>query len=346
MSIQTYSSTIRRKEMDAVLTCMVDEKTGPGELNMRLVQQVKDYFKVAGAVALRSPALALKYALAALGTEKGCGIMVSALAPDWQYSAVLDAGYTPVILDIDEETLLVTEDVVRDGIKKGGRVLLFHETSGFLPDFSAFLEIGIPVIEDISQSAGASEDDKKAGSFGIFSILGLEQNDILTAGGGAVLIAPQAREWTVLKSIADDLPSTDKLPDINAALAFIQLKELDRNELIRKEMREAYCRSLMQGRYKTINEKIDNAVSAVYSFPVVLAGDIKDVVDYALRKDIETSEAFKDSIVYCRRKSEEADVSSCIKAMSLSLRCLNFPLYPRLGNAQSVKIAKVLSTLP
>jgi len=61
MSIQTYSSTIRRKEMDAVLTCMVDEKTGPGELNARLVQQTKDYFKVAGAVALRSPALALKY---------------------------------------------------------------------------------------------------------------------------------------------------------------------------------------------------------------------------------------------------------------------------------------------
>ena len=31
--IQTYSTTIRRKEMDAVLTCMVDERIGPGELN-------------------------------------------------------------------------------------------------------------------------------------------------------------------------------------------------------------------------------------------------------------------------------------------------------------------------
>ena len=346
MSIQTYSSTIRRKEMDAVLTCMVDEKTGPGELNMRLVQQVKDYFKAAGAVALRSPALALKYALVALGTESGSGIMVSALAPDWQYSAVLDAGYKPVVLDVDEETLLVTEDAIREGMKKGGRVLLFHETSGFLPDFSALLGIGVPVIEDISQSAGASEDDKKAGSFGVFSILGLEQDDILTAGGGAVLIAPQPREWTVLKSIADELPSTDKLPDINSALAFVQLKELDRNELIRKEMKEAYSRSLMQGRYKTILEKYDGAVSAVYSFPVVLTGDVKDVKEYALRKEIETDETFRGSIVFCRRKSDDAEINSCIKAMSLSLRCLNFPLYPRLGNTQSVKVAKVLSTLP
>ena len=346
MSIQTYSSTIRRKEMDAVLTCMVDEKTGPGELNMRLVQQVKDYFKAAGAVALRSPALALKYALASLGTESGSGIMVSALAPDWQYSAVIDAGFKPVVLDVDEESLLVTEETIRDGLKRGGRVLLFHETSGFLPDFSAILGIGIPVIEDISQSAGATEDDKKAGTFGMFSILGIEQDDILTGGGGAVLIAPEQREWTVLKSITDEMPSTDKLPDINSALAFIQLKELDRNELIRKEMRDAYCRSLMQGRYKTVIEKYDGAVNAVYSFPVVLTGDIKDVKDYALRKDIETAETFRESIVYRRRKADDADINACIKAMSLSLRCLNFPLYPRLGNTLSVKVAKVLSTLP
>ena len=67
MKIQVYSSTIRRKEMDAVLSCMVEEKTGPGELNSRLVQSVKEFFGLSGAVALRSPSLALKYALKALG---------------------------------------------------------------------------------------------------------------------------------------------------------------------------------------------------------------------------------------------------------------------------------------
>ena len=56
--IQTYSTTIRRKEMDAVLTCMVDEKIGPGELNARLIQTVKEFTKCDGAVALRSPAIA------------------------------------------------------------------------------------------------------------------------------------------------------------------------------------------------------------------------------------------------------------------------------------------------
>ena len=75
--IQTYSTTIRRKEMDAVLTCMVDEKIGPGELNQRLIQQVKEFIKCDGCVALRSPAIALKYALLALDLEKNSKIMIS-----------------------------------------------------------------------------------------------------------------------------------------------------------------------------------------------------------------------------------------------------------------------------
>ena len=61
--IQTFSSTIRRKEMDAVLTCMVDEKIGPGEINARFIQSVKEFFGCAGALAFRSPDTALKIAL-------------------------------------------------------------------------------------------------------------------------------------------------------------------------------------------------------------------------------------------------------------------------------------------
>lgn len=86
--IQTYSSTIRRREMDAVLTCMVDEKIGPGEMTRHLVQSVKEFFSVDGAFAFRSPAIALKYVFKAFGLEPGTGVIISALAPLWQLQAV------------------------------------------------------------------------------------------------------------------------------------------------------------------------------------------------------------------------------------------------------------------
>lgn len=342
MKVQTFSSTIRRKEMDAVLTCMVEEKIGPGESNTRLIQQIKEYFKVDGAAALRSPSLALKYALKALDMPKDSGIILSALAPSWQILAVEDFGYKPLVIDVSPESALVSAEAVHEAVQNGGRLLLLHETMGLVPNIQAMNDLGIPIIEDISQSAGAALGEKLTGTFGVFSILGLEEQDMLTAGGGAVLMAPSRREWTVLKKHIDEAPSTDILPDINCALAFVQLKELNRNELVRKEMYEMYIRSLLQGKHKTLIQQGEYAVQAVYSFPVVLSSGFKDVKQYALRKDIEIAQAFDKTIIALREESLE----HCIQAKSFLLRCALFPLYPRLGIAQAAKIAKVLATLP
>jgi len=342
MSIKTFSSTIRRKEMDAVLTCMVEEKLGPGELNVRLIQKVKEVFSVSGAVAVRSPSIALKYAFRAIDLALESGVMLSALAPAWQYSTVVELGYKPIVLDVSAETGLVIPEAVQEGIQNGGRVLILHETLGQVPNFSALLELNIPIIEDISQNAGATLEEKSVGKFGIFSILGLEAEDILTAGGGAVLIAGHTRDWAVLRKHIENAPSTDMMPDINAALGLIQLKELARNEDIRKEMYENYIRSLMQGRHKTFVTQIEYAVATVYSFPVILAGSYKDVKQYAAKKDIEILPAFEGSIAGVFPDS----CAHCVQSNALLLRCALFPLYPRLGGSKSEKIAKVLATLP
>jgi perosamine synthetase len=350
--IQTYSTTIRRKEMDAVLTCMVNEKIGPGELNTRFIDLVKDSFKCDGAVALRSPAVALKYALRALDFEAGGMVMISALAPSWQILALEDMGYRPFVLDVNESNGLVTADIVSAGIKAGGRLLLLHETNGIMPDMNALMALGIPVIEDISQSAGAlvaQEDEngnvsegKLAGSFGSFAIFGLEERDVITAGGGAVIMAPGRREWIVLKKYTDIAPLTDLLPDLNAALAWVQLKEFPRNEIVRKEIFTLYQQACLAGHHKLFIREMDTG-SVMCSFPLVLSSSYADVKQYASRKDVEIKQAFESSVIALR---DEELSPSCIHAKSLFLRTVLFPLYPRLTHVQAAKIVKVLGTLP
>lgn len=375
--IQTFSSTIRRKEMDAVLTCMVDEKIGPGELNTRLIQSVKEFTGCDGAVAFRSPSVALAYALRAFDFEKNTGIMISALAPSWQYIALENLGYKPIVLDVSEETGLVAPDAVEKGMKDGGRLLLIHETMGIVPELDKIVALGIPVIEDISHSVGAvvplsadnaAEGDeaksvikkpeveqtgeapkavdevqgRNAGLIGTYAILGLEEHDTLTAGGGAILMAPARREWLILKKYTDEAPRTDILPDINSALAFVQLKEFRRNEPARKNLFTLYQRALMSGKHKTYVRAPDEG-STIWSFPVVLASGFKDVKQYTLRKDIEITLAYEDSVIALH---EEELSPSCIHAKSLLLRCALFPLYPRLTSANVNKIIKVLGTLP
>ena len=342
MSIQTFSSTIRRREMDAVLTCMVEEKIGPGELSQRLIQVTKENFGVDGAVALRSPSIALRYALQALDIPKGSQIALSALAPYWQIVTLEDLGYEPIVVDVVPETGIVNFELVQKAATDGAKLLILHEPLGLVPDFDALKEIGIPFIEDISQSAGALYKEKTVGTFGIFSIFGLEEKDIVTAGGGAMLMASERRDWIVLKRLTDKIPSTDILPDINAALALVQLKEFPRNEEVRRGIYEVFYRSLMQGKHKTCVNLVEHADKVVYSFPVILNSGYKEVKQYTSRKDIEITPAFEETVVALREESLE----HCTHARSLRLRCVLFPLYPRLGAKNSEKIAKILATLP
>ena len=340
MPIPVYSSTIRRSEMDAVLTCMVEEKIGPGEMNQKLIKLVDELYTTAGALVLRSPAMALVYAIEMFNLPEKAGVLLSALAPSWQYIEVLRHGFTPIIVDVDPATALMTPESIEEGMKQGGRVLILHETLGNLPDMEALSTLSIPIIEDISQSAGAFYGEKRAGTFGSFSILGLEERDILTGGGGAVLIAAERKNAAILKNTAEKIPITDFLPDINASLAFIQLKNMEKNLRLREEMRELYLRALLQTRHKPLvfSESVKNPV---YSFPVVLESGFKEVKQYCTRKDIEVELAFTNSIAGFLKEENR-----CINAASLLLRTVLFPLYPRLGIKNAAKIAKVLGTLP
>jgi len=340
MPIPVYSSTIRRSEMDAVLTCMVEEKIGPGEMNQKLSKSVCELYTAEGAIALRSPAMALVYALTLFDLPEKAGVLLSALAPSWQYIEVLRHGFTPLVLDVDSLTGLVTAEAVEEGIKQGGRVLVLHETLGNMPDMESLSALSIPIIEDISQSAGAAYGEKRAGTFGAFAILGLEERDILTGGGGALLMTAERRNAAVLKNRLETIPVTDALPDINASLAFIQLKNREKNMHIREEMRDLYLRALLQTRHKPLifSESVKNPV---YSFPVILESGFKDVKQYVNRKDIEVELAFTNSIAGFLKEE-----THCINAASLLLRTVLFPLYPRLGMKNALKIAKVLGTLP
>lgn len=104
-----------------------------------------------------------------------------------------EEGYEPLVVDVSPETALLSPETVLEAVKEGASLLILHAAMGFVPNIQALLDIGIPIIEDISQSAGASLNEKMLGTFGVFSILGLEEEDSITGGGGAVLMAPERR---------------------------------------------------------------------------------------------------------------------------------------------------------
>lgn len=348
MKIESYSPTIRRREMDAVLTTLVAEKIGPGEQSARLIQIAKEYLQFEYSLALRSPAIALHVALEALHLDDGSGIVVSALAPAYYDRVISELRLVALYADVEDNTSNVSVETLRAAIERGknndgakiGRCIVINHSLGYVPDLPSLLEIGLPIIEDCSMSFGTNWQDKKAGSFGLFTILGMEERDLITAGGGALLFAHGRRDATVLREYSN-LPAEYKLADMNAAMAISQFKESERNYQKRREIAQVYTQSALRTRHKRFITAGDSEYNN-YTFPLILETGMKDVVSYSEKKEVAVELAF-DQTVMGKGLVETANYPS---ANSLALRTAVFPLYPRLSSTQIAKVAKVIATLP
>ncbi len=82
--ISVFSPYITRRDMDLVLSRMVEDAVTEGVFNERFEKTVKEQFNLEYVIALRSPYNALQKALQACGLERGAKIAISALAPAWQ----------------------------------------------------------------------------------------------------------------------------------------------------------------------------------------------------------------------------------------------------------------------
>jgi dTDP-4-amino-4,6-dideoxygalactose transaminase len=396
MKIEVYSPTIRRKEMDAVLTAMVEDKIGPGEQARLLIQIAKERLRFDYCLALRSPAMALSFALKALNLEDGQGVLVSALSPRYYHRVIEDLRLRPVYCDVAGDSPLVSRGTVEEAIARespgtGVRCIVLHHTLGFMPDTASIAELGIPVIEDRSQSYGAGfpeEPGKAAGSgeeiparppreagpgrvSGVFTILGLEERDMLTSGGGALLYAVNRRDGSALRNYGD-LPPEYSLPDMNAAMAVIQFRESLRNLEKRLEIARIYTQSALRTRHRRFIQGDEGRYNN-YAFPLVLETGLKDVKTYARKKDIVVESAFENTLTGFALGAADGGAflfpagapalggaalgeegrgpvsrfqDLCPQAYSLFLRTVLFPLYPRLSSSEVERISKLIVTLP
>ncbi|MBQ5930487.1 MAG: hypothetical protein IIX02_06825, partial [Clostridia bacterium] len=59
--------------------------------------------------------------------EKGAKIIISALAPDWQFSSIVDLGFVPLVLDVSStNALLEVEKIKEESILYVGHQRLYH----------------------------------------------------------------------------------------------------------------------------------------------------------------------------------------------------------------------------
>ena len=340
MNISVFKPSIKRKEMDAVLNCMVSDRIGFGEAATQLVKDLSSFLGLKGGYAFKEYYRALKSAVEGLELEKGDAVVVSALAPNLYVRVLEDCGLEPLIADVDEDSSLIDIELIESAAEQAKAVIINYEM-GFMPDMPRIMELGIPVIEDITMGLGGVIGEKPAGTFGSFTVVNMDEDGLITTGGGAAVLAGGRKELQKLKAVTEEMHPTVFLPDMNASLGIVQLKNIGEYIESRNEIADIFTKSLMRSRHKKLSQKFE-ADNINYSFPVVLETGIHEISAYARKKNILTEPAFSGSIAAF---SEEVQ-AQCPNAKALLLRCVNFPLYPLLGKSHIAEISRVLSSLP
>jgi 8-amino-3,8-dideoxy-alpha-D-manno-octulosonate transaminase len=143
------------------------------------------------ALAVTSGTAALHVALAALEVGPGDEVILPAWTWYSCYNAIVQLGALPVFAEIDESFNLDARDLERH-VTPQTKVIMAVHLQGNPADLDPILAIArkhrVKVLEDGSQSVGASYKGKPLGSIGDIGIFSLQQSKTITAGeGGAVV---------------------------------------------------------------------------------------------------------------------------------------------------------------
>lgn len=152
------------------------------------------------------------------------------------------AGYKPVIVDVDKDTLTISKDIIEKAITPSTKAVMhvslnnrhsnIHEISEFCK------EKGLELIEDAAQSLGCFIDGKHFGTFGSIGCFSLSTPKIISTGQGGFCITNNdelARKMRMIKNFGRVSGGIDifetfginmKFTDIQAVIGIEQMKKL------------------------------------------------------------------------------------------------------------------------
>lgn len=159
---------------------------------------------VSAAAALSSGTAALHLALILLGVGPGDEVVVSDLTFAASANVVRYVGATPVFVDADLTTWTMDPDLLAEALADRARrgrppkaviaVDLYGQCADYDRILAACAPYGVPVIQDASESLGATYRGRAAGLQGVMAAFSFNGNKILTTSGGGMLVS-QRTEW-------------------------------------------------------------------------------------------------------------------------------------------------------
>ncbi|MGI8844885.1 MAG: DegT/DnrJ/EryC1/StrS family aminotransferase [Thermoleophilaceae bacterium] len=232
-------------------------------------REFADYLGARHCIGVANGTDALAIALRALGVEPGDEVVLPSYTFYATAEATVNAGATPVFCDVDPTTFCVTAETVKAAITPRTKAIIAVHLYGNVAPVPELRELGLPVLEDAAQAAGAKLGGRRAGALGdaaTFSFFPSKNLPCLGDGGAVITdddeVAKLARRLRFHgsddKRTFVEVGYNSRLDEIQAAVLRVLLPELDGWNAARAAAAHAYAEQGL-GEHVALPEAVERA---------------------------------------------------------------------------------------
>lgn len=260
---------IEDAEIDEVVATLKSGWLGTGPKVAQFERDFSAYTGAPHAVAVNSCTAALHLSMIAAGLGAGDEVITSPLTFCASVNAIIHAGATPVLADVDPVTMNIDPAQVAARITDRTRAILPVHFAGRPCDMDALMALAnrhdLKIIEDCAHAIETEYHGRKAGTFGEFGCFSFYVTKNVATGEGGMVLARDEADAARIKTLALHGMSKDawkrfgdegykhyfvtecgfkyNMMDIQAALGIHQLARVERNWLRREQIWSRYQRA-------------------------------------------------------------------------------------------------------
>ncbi len=248
------------------------------------------YIGAKKAVSTQSGTAALHIALYELGIGEGDEVIVPDLTFIATINPILYVGATPVIVDVSPKTWNIEAEEIEKAITKKTKAIIPVHLYGNPCNLDEIIEIAkehhLFVIEDATESLGATYKGRQTGTFGDFGCFSFNGNKLITTGGGGMIATNDEKQAEHVKFLVNQARDASqgyyhpevgfnyRMTNIEASLGLAQLERIDEFLAKKKAFRKIYQEILGDLPYIQFQEEYDNAEGSWWLTCIKIEKDI------------------------------------------------------------------------
>ncbi len=194
---------IEEAEIEEVVASMRSGWLGTGPKVARFERDVAAYRRAQHAVALNSCTAALHLSLLAAGVGPGDEVITTPLTFAATVNAIIHAGATPVLADVDPVTMNIDPAEVRARITPKTRALVPVHFAGRPCDMTSLMALAaehdLKVIEDCAHAIEGEYNGVPVGTFGDFGCFSFYATKNVTTGEGGMVLTRREEDAARVK---------------------------------------------------------------------------------------------------------------------------------------------------